>query len=267
MGSCDEILELISAALDGPLSEADQAALDAHLAICPACSALFQDLSALHAAASALEEVPAPEGFAADVMARISAEAEQADNVTPFPRKVSRSHWKRWSATAAVVAVVALGAITLPGQMGGRGTMTADTNGAAAPQAVEECADSSAIEAFDGEAGESEAFNSTTASAPALFSAQKDAAVESATGSSDSLTKQEPAPATRSAAGSYCAVLTLGAEELPDDLEQYESFAEDGARYYLIPAEEFYALAQDLDADMEELDPDGEYGLLRVPEG
>lgn len=272
MGSCDEILELISAALDGPLSEADQAALDAHLAICPACSALFQELSALHTAASALEEVPAPEGFAAAVMARVSAEAEQEqpDRVIPFPKKARRSHWKQWTATAAVAAIVALGAIALPGQFGGSSVMTADTNGEAAPQAVmdQATADPSADEAIDGAVSESETFNSTTANAPALFSAQKDTVAESAAGSSDALAKSEPAPVSRSgAAESYCAVLTLSAEELPDTLEGYESFAEDGVRYYLIPAEEFYALAQEWDADMEELDPNGEYGLLCVPEG
>ena len=274
MGSCDEILDLISAALDGPLSQAEQTALDAHLAVCPACSALFQELSALHTAASELEEIPAPEGFAAGVMARISAEAaqEQSDNVIPFPKKARRSHWKQWTASAAVVAVVALGAITLPGQLGGSRVMTADASSAAAPQAATDCAtadtaDTAAAEVFDGEVAESETFSATTGGT-SLYSAQKNTALENAASeSSDALAKQEPAPTVRAAAGSYCAMLTLSAQELPDALEEYESFFEDGAQYYLIPAEKFYALAQECAAEIEELDPAGEYGLIRVLEG
>ena len=42
--TCDEALELISARLDGALSPDGEAALEAHLAQCPACGALLADL-------------------------------------------------------------------------------------------------------------------------------------------------------------------------------------------------------------------------------
>ena len=89
MRTCDETLELISAALDGPLTTEEQTALNEHLAHCPACSALYTDLSELHIACSELEEIPAPDGFADRVMAHIAADPaqNQPNNVIPFSAK------------------------------------------------------------------------------------------------------------------------------------------------------------------------------------
>lgn len=120
MRTCDETLELISAALDGALSDRDRAELDEHLSQCPACSALFEELRELHDQTAALEDVSAPAGFTGRVMDAIAADPaqERPENVIPFPaKKRSRAPWKGWAATAAVVAVVALGALTLPGQL------------------------------------------------------------------------------------------------------------------------------------------------------
>ena len=49
MAYCNEYTELISAALDGALSPGQRKELDAHLAACPECAALYKELSALHA--------------------------------------------------------------------------------------------------------------------------------------------------------------------------------------------------------------------------
>ena len=90
MRSCDEIVELISASLDGELSADEQTALDEHIARCPACSALLDDLRALHMAAADWEEVSAPAGFAEAVMSAIAAEAEPAqllEKVGPVGRR------------------------------------------------------------------------------------------------------------------------------------------------------------------------------------
>ena len=44
MCTCDEALELISARLDGPLTAAEEARLNEHLAACSPCRALLVDL-------------------------------------------------------------------------------------------------------------------------------------------------------------------------------------------------------------------------------
>ena len=105
MRTCDETLELISAALDGALSDRDRAELDEHLSQCPACSALFEELRELHDQTAALEDVSAPAGFTGRVMDAIAADPaqERPENVIPFPaKKRSRAPWKGWAATAAV---------------------------------------------------------------------------------------------------------------------------------------------------------------------
>ena len=122
MRSCDEIVELISASLDGELSADEQIALDEHIACCPACSALLDDLRALHTAAADREDVPAPAGFTEIVMRAIAAEAapEKPNNVISFaaPKKAKRNHWKQWSVSAAAIAIVVLGAVSAPSLLG-----------------------------------------------------------------------------------------------------------------------------------------------------
>ena len=121
MRSCDEIVELISASLDGELSADEQTALDEHIAHCPACSALLDDLRALHTAAADWEEVPAPAGFTESVMSAIAAETvlEKPDNVIPFaPKKAKHNYWKKWGVSAAAIAIVVLGAVSAPSLMG-----------------------------------------------------------------------------------------------------------------------------------------------------
>lgn len=72
--ACDQFLELLSARLDGALTEEEERELEEHLAACPDCRAVGAQLSALQGAFPELEEVPAPEGFTQGVMDRIRAE-------------------------------------------------------------------------------------------------------------------------------------------------------------------------------------------------
>ena len=106
MAYCNEYTELISAALDGALSPGQRKELDAHLAACPECAALYKELSALHAALEDLPPVEPP----ADLKARIM-EAVAAEKVVPFPPKRNDRlpHRWRWLASAAVLAIVLLG--------------------------------------------------------------------------------------------------------------------------------------------------------------
>lgn len=247
MRSCDEILELISAALDGALSAEEQAVLDEHLSRCPACAALFAELASLHEAAGSLEEIPAPADFADRVMEQIDAgpEQERPANVTPFPAK-KRTRWKGWAA-AAVVAVAALGAVALPGLHGADGQTQetllhhrssirpSDEN--LAPQA----------------AGEDESVD-----------------VAPVTGEPSAGDNQLPGAPFPDEARAACGVLTLTGETLPDGLEEYESIAgSDGTVTYVVPADYFFSCLDQLEGQSFEVSLSAEedaagYGLIIV---
>ncbi len=97
----EQYLELMSAALDGEITPAERQALDAHLAVCPECAALWQELRDQSAALRALDcEVPE------DLKGRIMADLPPQET----PR---RSPWRRWAAACACLVVVAA-ALTAP---------------------------------------------------------------------------------------------------------------------------------------------------------
>lgn len=102
---CGEYLELISANLDGALSPEELERLNAHLARCPECRALMDDLTALHQGLSALPGAQAPAGLTDRVMAAVAA-----DNAVPMAPKKKSPSWRRWGAWAAAFALVFAGA-------------------------------------------------------------------------------------------------------------------------------------------------------------
>lgn len=106
--TCDEYLELLSARLDGVLTEAEERALEEHQAGCPACRAAGAQLAALQPAFGELEEFPAPEGFARGVMERIRAE-EPRKVIPLFKRPQFRAI--AGLAACAVLAVGLYGAV------------------------------------------------------------------------------------------------------------------------------------------------------------
>lgn len=97
---------LLSALLDGELSDAERDEAMAHLDACDACRAYFAELTALHDAFGELDEIEVPEGFAAGVMARLHEEKPRA--------RKPRSKWRGWMALAACAAVAILAIQTLP---------------------------------------------------------------------------------------------------------------------------------------------------------
>lgn len=89
--ACDRFLELLSARLDGALTEEEERELEEHLAACPDCRAVGAQLSALQGAFPELEEdAAAPEGFARGVMNRIRA-AETPKVIPLFKRPQVRA--------------------------------------------------------------------------------------------------------------------------------------------------------------------------------
>ena len=112
---CQRYYELISQRLDGELTEDEQQELESHLAVCPSCRALDQQLSGLHEDFSDLEEVSAPEGFAQGVMDRIRM--EESKKVIPLFR---RPQFKAAAGLAAClvlcVGLYGAGQLDLPGQ-------------------------------------------------------------------------------------------------------------------------------------------------------
>ena len=87
MATCEYFLELLSAGLDGELTADEERELAEHLATCRECRTLAPRVAAAHAAFPQLEEIPAPEGFAAGVMARIRAEEKSKTKVIPLFRR------------------------------------------------------------------------------------------------------------------------------------------------------------------------------------
>lgn len=107
MLSCDEALELISARLDGALSEEEKNRLEEHLSACPACRALSAELEVLHQELPQLAAQP-PAGLKEGVMDRI-----HASKVTPFQGKKRQWRWRSLASLAAVLAIVLIGAGTM----------------------------------------------------------------------------------------------------------------------------------------------------------
>ena len=64
MDGCETMEVWLSLRLDGMLEPEEERELEAHLAVCPRCRALAQELEAVHTAFPQLEDCSAPEGFA-----------------------------------------------------------------------------------------------------------------------------------------------------------------------------------------------------------
>lgn len=98
---CDRYMELLSARLDGVLTDEEERELKEHLAACPDCRAAGAQLAALQGAFPELEEVPAPEGFARGVMDRIRGSETQ--KVIPL---FKRPQFRALAGLAACLVVV-----------------------------------------------------------------------------------------------------------------------------------------------------------------
>ena len=103
MLDCEQALDLISAKLDGALTAEESAALEEHLAACPACRALLADFEELHLELPKLAAQPP-----ADLKDHIMAEVRRS-KVTPFQGKKKQWRWRSLASLAAVLVLVFVG--------------------------------------------------------------------------------------------------------------------------------------------------------------
>lgn len=139
MKSCEEYEVWISAFLDGELSGADRAELMEHMTACRSCQRYFDDLVAMHDALDQ-EEASVPEGFAAQVMARVGETAQEKPGKTVPPLR-----WRRWTALAACCALALLGLWSFRSARGDR------TGQGAAPASVPYMAQDACVPAAQSE--------------------------------------------------------------------------------------------------------------------
>lgn len=262
MANCEQYWDLISYSLDGALTQEEQRRLDRHLAQCPACRALWQQLSELGPELMALETPPAD--FADRVMAR-AAETEQDIPFTNLPQnrkpgkeaqKQLKAWWKpvRNLVLVAACCLVILGLGRFAAQMFSVGSAGSSTgNGTAAQDSA--AAGSQQTTAAAPEAGEATGSNGAGAEV------QEDSAGATTGSAADgSLSTAEGAAALELAGGSYVATGETS-PTLPQGFQSAGALTEDqagdsgfaGLDYYTdpdqpnrcwvyVPAEETYLL-------------------------
>ena len=176
MDGCETMEVWLSLRLDGMLEPEEERELEAHLAVCPRCRALAQELEAVHTAFPQLEDCSAPEGFAQGVMERIGA-LEQKPKVVPLFRRPQ----VRALAGLAACAVLCIGLYRGGMLNQGVDSLEVESTGASLDAATYEQADRSAADQNDQNTVATETEEPTTSSEE-----QKDTAVRVA---------PDPAPA------------------------------------------------------------------------
>lgn len=139
---CEECREKLSAYLDGAAEDA--AGIKEHLAGCAACQGEKEMLEEMMAVLKSLPDEELPEGYHAELMQKLQAEA--APNVVPFPKK-KKPRWRQMSMiAAAALIVVAVG--------GGNGILQMRRNQQEAVQQMEMDAEKISVYDTDGVAEE-----------------------------------------------------------------------------------------------------------------
>ena len=129
MKNCEEFAPLLSAFVDGELTENERAEVLAHVSGCAACRARLDELFVLHDALGALDEPEVP----ADLTARVMA-AVRAEKAAQTPQRKKPGAWRRWAAMAACAALALFAAVTIPqmgAEMAANDAAPADANGQA----------------------------------------------------------------------------------------------------------------------------------------
>lgn len=97
---CEEMMPLLVRAADGPLADADQARLDAHVASCAACADALVEQREARVSLAALAATPVVTHVRARVLAELRAEAAAE------PSWFDAFNWQRWTWRLVPVALV-----------------------------------------------------------------------------------------------------------------------------------------------------------------
>ena len=156
---CKAFIQSIDAYLDGTLESAQQLAMQRHMAVCPACRALYEQTREIMIGCAELGlQDRAPQGFVEQVMARVKAEPKTLNS-----KKRRYLGLKIAGGIAAGLLVVVLAGTSLfsVGMMGASGAAASD-NSASAPEAP-----ASLMYGYDNGSSDSEAAVVTTQEADA----------------------------------------------------------------------------------------------------
>lgn len=152
--------QLVSNSLDGTLTDSEREKLEAHLAECPSCAALKQDLEQMRALFA--EEVEMPAGLHENIMQRLEQETKL--RVVQPEKPARRMPVFTMLAAAAVVVLVVLGGGLMPAFSTVGSGNAADTaaegstyGDATAGQAIADAADEAGLPAGGGTTAEQNA--------------------------------------------------------------------------------------------------------------
>ena len=238
MADCAKYQEMMSALLDGELSKPQQDALDAHLASCPECNALFQALQAMHSLCDDALVQP-PEALAAGVMRQIQAR--------PAKKQTGHRLFYRIATGIAAAACLALVLVSLPHILPGAGSVANDA--AASETTRSPCtitAEDAATADSAGSADSADSVDNGSASDSVEGDDQIISSMQVYDGNSDASQEEDTPQYMHTAAEFDCAVLITIYGELPFDLQAYEAESTeiDGRPAYLIDVDQ--DLAQQL---------------------
>lgn len=103
--NCEAVKEMLWAYLEKETTAEEAVKIEEHLKHCRDCREELELQKEMMETLSGLPDEELPEGYHAELMQKLQAEA--APNVVPFPvRKKNRPMWKQWGMVAAAVLVV-----------------------------------------------------------------------------------------------------------------------------------------------------------------
>ena len=216
MLTCEDALERMSQALDGPLPLEERQALEEHLESCPECRAAYAVLFQMEDALREIGETPAPAELSARVMEQIQAEAAPARR--PAPRW-NRAGWRNLAGLAAC-AVLCLGLWHGAG-LGSRENIVAESSAASQSAGQEEASTRGHLDEMEPAQGEDPA---DAQPAPAQADAPEEEAPEKAESSlssgqaeaASSQVEEVPAADTRSVLGQESPEIPEAYAHTPD---------------------------------------------------
>lgn len=139
MRTCESYIADMNLSIDGLLDEAEEQALQAHLAVCPKCRSLYQSYQDINAAILEAEVEP-PKGLTHSVITQIHQEKTRNKPKAILSRM-------RFTLAAAVIALVVVAAGTYLGHPRDNISAAAQAESAAVAEAAEAPAEPSAGEA------------------------------------------------------------------------------------------------------------------------